>query len=158
MTKKRTDLRFKDLPKEIQELVKKENKRQLDVEIEPKDYVQSLFNFSASVDGNSFWFKIVDGDFTPFHYKYTPLNIVVKDHEEITSDSIVNAIVDKFKSRSEVGIKKYKTTLDRSDLSIEQWLDHAIEENMDMLLYMYKLKSEITKKVNNEDKVIKKNS
>jgi hypothetical protein len=58
-------------------------------------------------------------------------------------DTIVEAIVDKFKERSEVGIKKYNTTLDREDLTTEQWIDHAIEEAMDMILYLERLKRDI---------------
>ena len=58
-------------------------------------------------------------------------------------DTIVEAIVDKFKSRSDIGIKKYNTTLDREDLTTEQWIDHAIEEGMDMILYLERLKRDI---------------
>ena len=59
-------------------------------------------------------------------------------------DTIVEAIVDKFKERSDVGIKKYNTTLDREDFTTEQWIDHAIEEAMDMILYLERLKRDIT--------------
>lgn len=59
-------------------------------------------------------------------------------------DTIVEAIVDKFKERSEVGIKKYNTTLDREDLTTEQWISHAIEESMDLILYLERLKRDIT--------------
>jgi hypothetical protein len=58
-------------------------------------------------------------------------------------DTIVKAIVDKFKERSEVGVNKYNTTLDREDLTTEQWIDHAIEEGMDMILYLERLKRDI---------------
>lgn len=58
-------------------------------------------------------------------------------------DTIVEAIVDKFKSRSDIGIKKYNTTLDRDDLTTEQWIDHAIEESMDLILYLERLKRDI---------------
>ena len=59
-------------------------------------------------------------------------------------DTIVEAIVDKFKERSEVGIKKYNTTLDREDLTTEQWISHAIEESMDLILYLERFKRDIT--------------
>lgn len=59
-------------------------------------------------------------------------------------DTIVEAIVDKFKERSEVGINKYNTTLDRDDLTTEQWINHAIEEGMDLILYLERLKRDIT--------------
>jgi len=58
-------------------------------------------------------------------------------------DTIVEAVVNKFKQRSEVGIKKYGVTLDREDLTTLQWIEHAIEEAMDLTLYLEKLKRKI---------------
>lgn len=58
-------------------------------------------------------------------------------------DSIVNTVVQKFLSRSELGIKKYGTTLDRTDLSVIDWINHAQEENMDAILYLEKLKQSL---------------
>jgi hypothetical protein len=60
-------------------------------------------------------------------------------------DKIVEQVVQKFNQRSQRGIEKYGTTLDRDDLSIEEWVDHAIEESMDFILYLYKIKTEIKK-------------
>jgi hypothetical protein len=60
-------------------------------------------------------------------------------------DKIVEQVVNKFNERSQRGIEKYGTTLDRDDLSIEEWVDHAIEESMDFILYLYKIKTEIKK-------------
>ena len=58
-------------------------------------------------------------------------------------DSIVKKITDRYKQRSEVGINKYGTTLDRNDLNLLQWLNHLQEELMDATLYIEKLKQEI---------------
>ena len=58
-------------------------------------------------------------------------------------DSIVESIVSKFQERSTVGWKKYGTTLDRNDLGILDWIQHAQEELMDGILYLEKLKKEI---------------
>jgi len=55
-------------------------------------------------------------------------------------DTIVESVIEQFKQRSEVGIKKYNTTLDRTDLTRLQWLQHAQEEAMDLILYLEKLK------------------
>lgn len=63
--------------------------------------------------------------------------------KKVKKDTIVEAIVDKFKERSDVGIKKYNTTLDRDDLTTEQWINHAIEESMDLILYLERLKRDI---------------
>lgn len=61
----------------------------------------------------------------------------------LKADSIVDSIVDKFIDRSRVGKKKYGTDLDRSDLSLEEWIEHALEEHMDAILYLQKIKSVI---------------
>jgi hypothetical protein len=59
-----------------------------------------------------------------------------------TTDSIVNSVVQSFKERSAVGFKKYGTNLDRNDLSVLEWLNHAQQEAMDMILYLEKLKQD----------------
>ncbi len=56
--------------------------------------------------------------------------------ESEIQDSIVNSVVNRFKERSEVGIAKYGTTLDRKDLSTLEWMIHFREELMDGLLYL----------------------
>lgn len=55
-------------------------------------------------------------------------------------DSIVAEVVQKLQSRSEVGLTKYGTTLDREDLTLADWLNHAQEEAFDLSLYLTKLK------------------
>jgi len=62
-------------------------------------------------------------------------------HNNYTPDSIVQTIVDKFITRAEFGEKKYGVTLDRDDLSIEDFINHALEEHMDAILYLQKVKS-----------------
>jgi hypothetical protein len=58
-------------------------------------------------------------------------------------DSVVYRIAHLLKTRSETGIRKYGTTLDRTDLSVKQWIDHAIEEALDLALYLERIKSEL---------------
>jgi hypothetical protein len=58
-------------------------------------------------------------------------------------DSVVQSVIDKFISRSVFGKKKYGTDLDRTDLSVADWIQHAQEEQMDGILYLEKLKKEI---------------
>lgn len=60
---------------------------------------------------------------------------------DIKVDSVVEAVVSKMRNRSAVGIKKYNTTMDRNDLSTEQWMTHLQEELMDAIIYLQKLKS-----------------
>jgi hypothetical protein len=55
-------------------------------------------------------------------------------------DTIVESVINQFKERSEVGINKYNTTLDREDLTCLEWINHAQQEAMDFILYLEKLK------------------
>lgn len=66
-------------------------------------------------------------------------------------DSIVQSVVEKFISRAEFGRKKYGQTMDRQDLTTDEWINHAIEEAMDMILYMAKLKAELSKKMEEDE-------
>jgi hypothetical protein len=61
----------------------------------------------------------------------------------LKTDSIVDSIIDELIDRSRVGRLKYRTDLDRKDLSLSQWLQHAIEEHLDAVLYLKKIKSMI---------------
>lgn len=68
-------------------------------------------------------------------------------HQDLTNmekpiDSIVESVIAKFKQRSEVGIKKYNKTLDRTDLNYKDWLNHIQEELMDAVLYCERLRKE----------------
>ena len=71
-------------------------------------------------------------------------NLIEETSETYIKDSIVESIINQFKQRSEIGIKKYNTTLDRNDLSTLEWIEHAKQEAMDFILYLEKLKSEVT--------------
>lgn len=41
--------------------------------------------------------------------------------------------------RSELGFKKYGTSMTRTDLSIKEWLQHAKEEAMDLAIYLQRI-------------------
>ena len=62
-------------------------------------------------------------------------------YKEYTPDSIVQTIVEKFVDRAKMGEKKYGVTLDRVDLSIEDFIEHALQEHMDAILYLQKVKT-----------------
>ena len=53
-------------------------------------------------------------------------------------DSIVASVISKFRHRAEFGKKKYGVDLDRTDLDLEDYLQHALEEHMDAILYLTK--------------------
>ena len=61
-------------------------------------------------------------------------------------DKIVLRVLSRFSERSQVGIAKYNTTLERTDLSTLEWLTHAQEEAMDFCLYLERLKDEFKTK------------
>ena len=58
-------------------------------------------------------------------------------------DSIVTSIIKQFEERSAMGKAKYGTDLDRTDLSLVDWIEHAKQEHMDAILYLEKIKWQI---------------
>jgi hypothetical protein len=72
--------------------------------------------------------------------------VVSYKDEYVKIDPIVNSVIDKFLHRSRVGIEKYGTTLERNDLSLDEWINHAQEEAMDLCLYLTKIKEDLKKK------------
>ena len=64
--------------------------------------------------------------------------------EIVYQDKVVQEIVNNFLKRSELGIKKYNTTLDQNKLPLKEWLQHSIEEKMDDILYMQRALNELT--------------
>ena len=57
------------------------------------------------------------------------------------ADSVVKAVLNKFLARSALGKIKYGVTLDRTDLSTLDWINHTQEELMDAILYLEKLRA-----------------
>lgn len=51
-------------------------------------------------------------------------------------DPTVEKVIDEFRQRSAEGIQKYGTTLHDNNLSRLEWLQHAKEEAMDLVLYL----------------------
>jgi len=56
------------------------------------------------------------------------------------TDSVVMSVIKQFKGRADFGMQKYGTNMDRQDLSVLDWIQHAQEEHMDAILYLEKLK------------------
>lgn len=55
-------------------------------------------------------------------------------------DSVVTSIINQFVERSNAGKAKYGTDLDRTDLTLLEWIEHAKQEHMDAILYLEKIK------------------
>jgi len=75
-------------------------------------------------------------------------------------DPIIQKVVEKIISRSDVGYNKYKVTLEADNKSVNEWLNNIQEELMDAVNYIEKLKAVLTddlqetllKNYNEEDK------
>jgi hypothetical protein len=61
-------------------------------------------------------------------------------------DRIVIQVLNQIADRSEKGLEKYGTNLERTDLETLDWLQHAQEEAMDLCLYLERLKEQIKNK------------
>lgn len=59
------------------------------------------------------------------------------------SDSIISELRDLLQQRSETGIRKYGTTLDRTDLDSSEWCQHLLEELLDAAGYVLRLKKDL---------------
>ena len=62
----------------------------------------------------------------------------------MTRDKIIEQVINKIKSRSDVGFKKYGVTLKDDNQPLDVWLTHIQEELMDAVNYIEKLKSVLT--------------
>lgn len=69
-------------------------------------------------------------------YQWTKTSTI----ETKSKDGIVQDVKDLYEQRSEVGIKKYNTTLEDSKDGLNRFLIHLQEELMDATLYIEKLK------------------
>ena len=52
---------------------------------------------------------------------------------------IEEKVIEKIRMRAEVGEKKYNTTMERTDLTYAEWLQHLQEELLDACVYLEKL-------------------
>lgn len=52
---------------------------------------------------------------------------------------IEELVIDKIRQRAAVGKIKYGTTMERTDLSTKEWLNHALEESMDLCIYLMRV-------------------
>ena len=58
----------------------------------------------------------------------------------LKTDYVVDSIIDQFIDRASFGRSKYGVGMEREDLSILEWIEHAKQEHMDAILYLEKLK------------------
>jgi hypothetical protein len=100
----------------------------------------------------SYYFKEMKGSYSEFEFvenssissapntsssSFTAQN---SSDETLVTDKHVLAVIQQLKDRSIAGQKKYNTNLERGDLSIQDWLQHAQEETLDFANYLQVLK------------------
>lgn len=154
-----TRLKIKDLPKEIAYLAYRNIANQ-NLDADDNEILCRCFSWINTPEGAIFWSEIEKGNFDVY-YKPTEnkmfldefinhcennKDLIFHDKCKIHEDTVVESIIDSFKKRSEAGIEKYGTTLDRNDLCLAEWLIHLQEELQDAILYSEKIKSEVGKK------------
>jgi hypothetical protein len=52
---------------------------------------------------------------------------------------VTQEVINDINARELKGIETYGTTMDRNDLTQDQWLQHAYEESLDFCIYLKKL-------------------
>jgi len=62
-------------------------------------------------------------------------------------DKIIERVINKIKSRSDVGYKKYGVTLKDDHQSLDVWLNHIQEELMDAVNYIEKAREVLTDEI-----------
>jgi len=62
-------------------------------------------------------------------------------------DKIIERVINKIKSRSDVGYKKYGVTLKDDDQTLDVWLTHIQEELMDAVNYIEKAKEVLSDEI-----------
>jgi hypothetical protein len=63
-----------------------------------------------------------------------------KNGELVQLDSVVSSVLNQFTTRALMGKAKYGVDLDRNDLTLLEWIEHAKQEHMDAILYLEKIK------------------
>lgn len=66
-----------------------------------------------------------------------------KDKQIEQKDMIIEQLREMLLQRSQTGIKKYGTTLERTDLTSSEWCQHVLEELLDASGYILRLKSDL---------------
>jgi len=72
------------------------------------------------------------------------LNKHIEISDTLKRDRIIDQVVQRFRDRSAIGIRKYNTTLEANDT--DDFLNHLQEELMDGVNYLEKIKDTLNKK------------
>jgi hypothetical protein len=55
----------------------------------------------------------------------------------------LNRLIIRMQEREVLGLQKYGTTMDRTDLGFLEWVVHAHEEVMDLALYLERVRTDL---------------
>ncbi len=61
--------------------------------------------------------------------------------------SVEESVIEEIRKRSQVGFKKYGKTMTRTDISVREWLQHALEEALDLSVYLKRVIMEMDGKI-----------
>lgn len=95
-----------------------------------------------AVDGR--WAEISFDD--GFWFNIRLIHLVEDGAASTPLQEVEDAVCAQIKKRRDAGRSKYGTTMERTDLSILQWVQHAQEESMDHAIYLEKLKRVLKEK------------
>lgn len=63
--------------------------------------------------------------------------------KQVNKNAILTQVLDKLISQTNKGVEKYGNTVNPDDYSAIEWIDHAIEESIDHIVYLTVLKTKI---------------
>lgn len=81
--------------------------------------------------------------FVPHHIKVRRLKRQV---DELTKLVIEERVIAEIRARRERGLAKYGVGMERDDLSMLEWLQHAKQEALDLAIYLEKLIDQLQRK------------
>lgn len=63
--------------------------------------------------------------------------------DHINKNAVLTQVLDKLVTQTNKGVDKYGKTVNPADYSTVEWIDHAIEESIDQVVYLTCLKMKI---------------
>lgn len=69
--------------------------------------------------------------------EYTIIELLKEKYFNMSQ--VTEQVINDIQQREQKGIETYGTTMDREDLTQDQWLQHAYEEALDFVIYLRKL-------------------
>lgn len=103
-----------------------------------KDALSLAFDWSHSHEGAKYW-SIIARNGGSLEIPKKVDDFLEAYMGKVTPDKVVRSVMKDLNERSNLGVNKYGTTLDRDDLNTSDWARHLYEELLDASLYIKKL-------------------